>query len=105
MIAIVDSVLQTRHLERLALDGALHSATADALDAHAGLADRALAQSLDRYTNGVTNYLEVVRAREAVQAASDNYIESLFSFNQAMLSFARAMGNAETNLNQFLKAN
>ena len=43
------------------------------------LAERALAQSLDRYANGVTNYLEVVQAQETVAAASDNYIESLYS--------------------------
>jgi outer membrane protein TolC len=66
------------------------------------LADRALAQSLDRYANGVTNYLEVVQAEEAVAAASDNYIESLYSLNLAMISFARAMGGAETRVNQLL---
>ncbi len=45
------------------------------------LADRALTQSQDRYTNGVTNYLEVVQAQEAVLVAGENYIQSLFSFN------------------------
>ena len=29
----------------------------------------------DRYTSGVTNFLEVVQAQEAVTAASENYIE------------------------------
>ena len=33
------------------------------------LAERALVQSQDRYTNGVTNYLEVVQAQEAVTVA------------------------------------
>ena len=33
------------------------------------LAERALVQSRDRYTNGVTNYLEVVQAQEVVPAA------------------------------------
>jgi len=60
------------------------------------LAERALAQSKDRYTNGVTNYLEVVQAQEAVMLASENYIQSLFSFNVAMISLARAQGGAET---------
>ena len=66
------------------------------------LAGRALAQSLDRYANGVTNYLEVVQAQEAVAGAGDNYIESLYSLNLAMISFARAIGGAETRLAQLL---
>jgi outer membrane protein TolC len=66
------------------------------------LAGRALSESEDRYQNGVTNYLEVVEAEEAVAAASDNYIESLYSFNAAMLSLARATGGAETRIQQFL---
>src|SRR6202030_2269684 len=66
------------------------------------LAERALVQSQDRYTNGVTNYLEVVQAQEAVTAASENYIQSLFSYNVAMISFARAVGAAETKLPQLL---
>ena len=59
------------------------------------LAERALAQSQDRYTNGVTNYLEVLEAQEALVAADENYIASLFSFNVAKISLARALGSAE----------
>lgn len=66
------------------------------------LADRALAQSQDRYSNGVTNYLEVVQAQEAVAQASENYIDSLFSYNVAMISLARAIGGAETKLPRFI---
>jgi outer membrane protein TolC len=62
------------------------------------LAARALTQSQDRYQNGVTNYLEVVQAQEAVAAASENYIASLFSFNVSKIALARAMGAAETRL-------
>jgi outer membrane protein TolC len=66
------------------------------------LAERALAQSQDRYANGVTNYLEVVQAQEAVVGASENYIESLYSFNVAKVAFARAMGASETRLHELL---
>jgi outer membrane protein TolC len=66
------------------------------------LAERALIQSQDRYTNGVTNYLEVVQAQETVTVASENYIQSLFSLNVAMISFARAVGSAETRLPELL---
>jgi outer membrane protein TolC len=62
------------------------------------LAQRALTQSQDRFSNGVTNYLEVLQAEEAVVAASENYIASLFSYNVAKISLARAMGSAETRL-------
>ena len=62
------------------------------------LAERALTQSQDRYKNGVTNYLEVLEAQEAVVAADENYIASLFSFNVAKISLARALGSAETRV-------
>jgi outer membrane protein TolC len=66
------------------------------------LADRALAQSRDRYENGVTNYLEVVQAQETVVAASEDYIESLYSFDVAKISLLRAMGASETRLQELL---
>ena len=66
------------------------------------LAQQALTQSQDRYTNGVTNYLEVINAQEAVVLAGDNYIDSLYSLNVAMISLARAIGGAETRIQQFL---
>jgi len=62
------------------------------------LAERALAQSQDRYQNGVTNYLEVLEAQEALVAANENYIASLFSFNVSKISLARALGSAETRV-------
>jgi outer membrane protein TolC len=62
------------------------------------LAEQALTQSKDRFSNGVTNYLEVLEAEEAVVAANENYIASLFSYNVAKVSLARAMGSAETRL-------
>jgi outer membrane protein TolC len=65
------------------------------------LAQRALVQASDRYANGVTNDLEVVQAREAVVTAEENYIASLFSFNVAKISLARALGAAETRLATF----
>jgi outer membrane protein TolC len=65
------------------------------------LAERALVQAEDRYANGVTNDLEVVQAREAVVSAGENYIASLFSFNVAKISLARALGSAETRLAAF----
>jgi outer membrane protein TolC len=65
------------------------------------LAERALSQSQDRYKNGVTNYLEVLEAEEALVAANENYIASLFSFNVAKISLARALGSAESRIPEF----
>lgn len=66
------------------------------------LANQALVQSRDRYANGVTNYLEVVQAQEVVTGANENYIQSLYSLNVAMISLARAMGGGDTRLQQWL---
>lgn len=66
------------------------------------LAGKALTQAEDRYANGVTNYLEVVQAQETVSVAADNYIQSLFSFDTAVVSLARAMGTAETRVGELL---
>ena len=62
------------------------------------LAEKALTQSKDRFSNGVTNYLEVLEAEEAVVDANENYIASLFSYNVAKIALARAIGSAETRL-------
>jgi outer membrane protein TolC len=69
------------------------------------LAARALVQSQDRYGNGVTNYLEVLQAQEAVTAANENYIQGLYSFNTAKLALARAMGAAERRFADFVGGN
>ncbi|HTU44818.1 MAG TPA: TolC family protein [Bryobacteraceae bacterium] len=65
------------------------------------LAQRAFEQAEDRYRNGVTNYLEVVQANEAVVTAKENYISSLFSYNVAKISLARALGSTESRLATF----
>jgi outer membrane protein TolC len=65
------------------------------------LADRALTQSEDRYLNGVANYLELLRAQEAATGAAENYIRSLYSFNVAKIALARAMGAAESRIQDF----
>jgi outer membrane protein TolC len=62
------------------------------------LAQRALTQSQDRFQNGVTNYLEVVQAEATLVAAKENSIASLFSYNVAKISLARALGSTESRL-------
>jgi len=84
------------------LDAAASDSSVKVAERNKALAQRALVQSQDRYTNGVTNYLEVVQAQEAVVGADNNYIDSLYSLNVAMISLARAMGAADARVPQFL---
>jgi outer membrane protein TolC len=67
------------------------------------LAEEALTQSRDRFSAGVTDNLEVVQAQEAVAAAHESYIQSLYSHNLAKVELARAIGDAEQGVERFLK--
>lgn len=82
------------------LDASASNSSVQVAEKNRALAERALVQSRDRYTNGVTNYLEVIEAQEAVAAANENYIQSLYSLNVAAISLARAMGAVETRLTE-----
>lgn len=67
------------------------------------LAHDTLTQSRDRFVVGVTDTVEVVQAEQAVVQADDDYITAVFEHNLAKVSLARAMGNAEHTLPQFLR--
>jgi outer membrane protein TolC len=67
------------------------------------LAEQALTQSQDRFSAGVTDNLEVVQAQEAVAAAHESLISSLYLHNLAKVSFARALGRAEDGVREYLK--
>jgi outer membrane protein TolC len=68
-----------------------------------GYANETLAESRDRFTAGVATTVEVVQAQEQVASAENDYISSLFSFDLARLSLARAIGEAEADLPTLLK--
>ena len=67
------------------------------------LANQTLTQAQDRFKAGVTDNIEVVQAQESVANANESYIDSLYTFNLAKISLARAMGLAEQNIQQFFK--
>jgi outer membrane protein TolC len=67
------------------------------------LAEQTLTQAQDRFSAGVTDNLEVVQAQEAVATAHENYISSLYAHNLAKVELARALGNAENGVKQYLK--
>ena len=69
------------------------------------LARQQIEQSQDRFAAGVTNNLEVVQAQEAVAAANESFISSLYSFNVAKAEVARAQGVAERAITEYLKRN
>jgi outer membrane protein TolC len=67
------------------------------------LATQTLAQSRDRFASGVTDNIEVVQAQESLADANDAYIASLYRYNIAKISMARAIGGAESKYALYLK--
>jgi outer membrane protein TolC len=67
------------------------------------LAEETLAQSRDRFKAGVTDTVEVVQSQEAVARAHEQYISSLYSYNFAKISLARALGVAEEGVKEYFK--
>ncbi len=66
------------------------------------LAKETLRLAKEKFDLGVTDSVEVTQAAEAVANAELDRITSLFIHNLAKLSVARAMGQAEQRLNEFL---
>jgi outer membrane protein TolC len=67
------------------------------------LATETLQQSRDRFISGVTDNIEVIQAEDALATANDAYIASLYSYNLAKISLARAIGVAESRFAEYLK--
>lgn len=66
------------------------------------LANDNLSRSKDRFASGVTNSVEIVQAEQSLANADDQYITSLYNYNFAKLSLARALGVARTSFEQYL---
>ena len=66
------------------------------------LAHEQLKEAQDRFAAGVVNSLEVVQAQQAVASSDENYISSLYSYNVAKASLARALGLAEVTFKQMM---
>jgi outer membrane protein TolC len=67
------------------------------------LAEETLARSRDRFSAGVTDSVEVVQSQETVASAHEQYISSLYNYNYAKVSLARALGAAEEGVNKYFK--
>ncbi len=66
------------------------------------LAQQTVTQSQDRFSAGVTNNVEVIQAQQQLASANDQYISSLYAHNIAKVLLARAVGNAEQVVKQYL---
>jgi outer membrane protein TolC len=110
-----DAVLQDRRAQLADLSGRIDSQVRTAfLNLHSSselvnvaqsnidLANQTLTQSQDRFKAGVTNNVEVVQAQQAVAAANQAYIASLYSYNAAKISLAQAIGIAEQSGLEYL---
>jgi outer membrane protein TolC len=115
-VASADADLQHRKSEldalRARIDAEVRAALLDARTAsrlvevskgNVDLARQQLEQSRDRFADGVTNNVEVVQAQQALTAAEESYIASLFSFNAAKTQVARARGDAGKSVIEYLK--
>jgi outer membrane protein TolC len=67
------------------------------------LAEQALVQSRDRFGAGVTDTVEVVQSQQAVASAHEQFIASLYAYNFAKISLARAIGVAEQGFKEFFQ--
>jgi outer membrane protein TolC len=67
------------------------------------LAEQTLTQSRDRFSAGVTDTVEVTQSQETVASAHEQYISSLYNFNLAKISLARALGIAEEGVKGYFK--
>jgi outer membrane protein TolC len=82
----------------------LDSATEQVAVAHEGqeLARRELQLAQDRFQSGTANNVEVVTAQDELARAEENYILAVSSHVDAKCALARAMGNTEKNIVEFM---
>jgi len=67
------------------------------------LAERELELAQDRFQSGTTNNVEVVTAQDELARAQENYILAVSSHADAKFALARAVGDTENNIGQYLK--
>jgi outer membrane protein TolC len=66
------------------------------------LAQRELELSQDRFQSGTTNNVEVVTAQDELARAQENYILAVSMHVDAKFALARAMGDTEKNILEFM---
>ncbi|MFP5208294.1 MAG: TolC family protein [Acidobacteriota bacterium] len=66
------------------------------------LAQRELEMTRDRFAAGTANNVEVVTAQDELARAQENYIVAVTNHVDAKFALARAMGDTEKNIGQFM---
>jgi outer membrane protein TolC len=66
------------------------------------LATKTLEQSTDRFQAGVDDNLPVVQAQSTLAQAQDQYVRSVYQFNQAKLGLARNLGIIDTQYKNYI---
>jgi outer membrane protein TolC len=66
------------------------------------LARRELKMARDRFEAGTANNVEVITAQDELARAEENYIVAVSSHADAKFALARAMGDTEKNIAQFM---
>jgi outer membrane protein TolC len=115
-ILMADSALQQRKAELEDLRGRVDydvrnafidlQSSADQVDvakSNVELAQETLVQARDRFLAGVADTVEVTQAQESVATANNDYINAVYSHNLAKVTIARATGQAEQQVQQYLK--
>ena len=68
------------------------------------LARRELELAQDRFLQGTANNVEVITAQDELARAEENYILAVSSHVDAKFALARAMGNTEKNIAEFMES-
>ena len=79
------------------------AAQVDLADRSRQVAREALGLTRQRFDAGISDNVEVIQAQEALASAELDYINSIFAHNLAKLSLARATGQGDERLSDFLK--
>lgn len=66
------------------------------------LAEKELQYARDRFTNGVVNNIEVVKAQDSLARAHDNHLNAMAQHAEAKIALAKALGNTEKTYRVFL---
>ena len=67
------------------------------------LAGQTLQQARDRFAAGVADNIEVVQAQQSVASANESLISSLYAYNVSKIALGRAIGHAESGVQEYFK--
>jgi outer membrane protein TolC len=72
-------------------------------ESNVSLSKDILRQARDRFVQGIADTVEVVQAQQTVAQADNDYINAVFEHNLAKVALSRAMGQAESTVQNLLR--